>query len=240
MEKAPKRPSLTEFAVEQIRNAILSGELAPNSLTTAEKLASEIEMSRTPVREALLRLEQAGMVRIERNHGVTILPVTTQDLEDAFQLRFMLEVPATYRAAELAGHLDESFWEDLQEELDGMAAAAKEQDYARFMDCDVRFHELIHLATGNLRLARVVREVRQTITDRGVLTRKRLLDLDALIGEHMVVRDALVTNDPAAAANAMSEHLRRICVKILDGKAWTNQVWFDPALGLSQRTIAGD
>src|SRR5690349_14413699 len=100
MERAPKRLSLTEFAVEQIRRAILNGDLAPNSFTTAEKLASEMDMSRTPVREALLRLEQVGLVRIERNQGVTILPVTTQDLKDAFQLRFMLEVPAAYSAAE--------------------------------------------------------------------------------------------------------------------------------------------
>jgi DNA-binding GntR family transcriptional regulator len=254
MEKAPKRRSLTEFAVEQIRKGIRDGDLAPNSFTTAEKLASEMGMSRTPVREALLRLEQAGMVRIERNQGVTILSVTTQDLEDAFQLRFMLEVPAAYRAAEQAGTLGESTWENLQKELDKMNAAAKKGDYTGFMDCDEHFHELIHVATGNRRLPRVVREIRQAITDRGVLTEKRLfddrgvltekrlLDLGTLVGEHVAVRDAMLNRDPATAAAAMSDHLRNTYVRILDVK-WPDQPdqpWFNPSFGLSQRTIAGD
>jgi len=242
MEKAPKRRSLTEFAVEQIRKAIRNGDLAPNSFTTAEKLASEMGMSRTPVREALLRLEQADMVRIERNQGVTILPVTTQDLEDAFQLRFMLEVPAAYRAAEQAGTLGESTWENLQKELDDMTAAAKKGDYTGFMECDERFHELIHGATGNRRLPRVVREIRQAITDRGALTEKRLLDLGTLVGEHEAVRDAMLNRDPATAAAAMSDHLRNTYVRILDVK-WPHQPdqpWFNPSFGLSQRTVAGD
>jgi len=220
-------------------------------LTTAEKLASEMGMSRTPVREALLRLEQAGMVHIERNQGVTILPVTTQDLEDAFQLRFMLEVPAARRAAELAGTLGESFWEKLQKELDNMTTAAGDGDYNDFMKCDERFHELIHEATGNHRLARMVREIRQTITDRGVLTEKRLLDdrgvltekrlldLGALVKEHVAVRDAVLNCDPVKAATAMSDHLKNTSARILDVK-WTDQAWFNPSFGLSQRTVAGD
>src|SRR4051812_24178230 len=102
MKKAPERPSLTEFAVQQIRNAIISGELPAETFTTAEELAARLDVSRTPVREALGRLEQAGMVRIVRNQGVRILPVTSQDLDDVFQLRIQLEVPAAYRAAQLA------------------------------------------------------------------------------------------------------------------------------------------
>jgi DNA-binding GntR family transcriptional regulator len=242
MERAPKRLSLTEFAVEQIRRAILNGDLAPNSFTTAEKLASEMDMSRTPVREALLRLEQVGMVRIERNQGVTILPVTTQDLEDAFQLRFMLEVPAAYSAAERAGALDESVWENLQEQLDNMADAAKNKDYTRFVESDLRFHELIHLAAGNRGLARVVQELRQTVTDRALLTDKRLLDQDALwsVDEHERVRDAVHDGDPVKAAAAMSDHLTLVWDRVLKGRTWTDQAWFNPLPGLSQRTTAGN
>jgi DNA-binding GntR family transcriptional regulator len=240
MERAPKRLSLTEFAVEQIRRAILNGDLAPNSFTTAEKLASEMDMSRTPVREALLRLEQVGMVRIERNQGVTILPVTTQDLEDAFQLRFMLEVPAAYSAAERAGALDKSVWENLQEQLDSMRYAAKDKDYTRFMESDLRFHELIHLAAGNSGLARVVRELRQTVTDRAVLTDKRLLDQDALwsVEEHERVRDAVHDREPVKAATAMSDHLTQVCGRILKDRTWTDQAWFNPLRGLFQLTAA--
>lgn len=245
MEQAPKRLSLTEFAVEQIRRAILTGDLAPNSFTTAEKLASEMNMSRTPVREALLRLEQAGMVRIERNQGVTILPVTTQDLEDAFQLRFLLEVPAAYSAAERAGAgaLDKSVWENLQEQLDNMADAAKNRDDTRFMESDLRFHELIHLAAGNPGLARVVRELRQTVTDRAVLTdKRRLLDQHALwsLNEHERVRDAVRDGEPVKAAAAMSEHLTEVCGRIFQDRTWADQAWFNPFRSLLRRTVAGN
>src|SRR4051794_323207 len=123
MEKAPQRlPSLTDFALEQVRTAILNGELPPDTFTTADKIAASLGVSRTPVREALLRLEQAGMVRIERTQGVRILPVSPKDLEDSFQLRLMLEVPATYRAAQRMGkkQADQSFLDALQEELQKM------------------------------------------------------------------------------------------------------------------------
>jgi DNA-binding GntR family transcriptional regulator len=229
MEKAPARTSLTEFAVEQIRNAILSGELPPESFTTAEKLAKSIGMSRTPVREALLRLEQAGMVCIERTQGVRVLPVTVQDLEDAFQLRLMLEVPATYRAAQL---IDEGSLDQLQGELDEMTAAARDADYSTFMEHDARFHELIHLASGNQMLARIVRHVRQTITDRGLLTREHLPDLNDLIGEHKMIREALTPGNPYGAAEAMYDHLSGVRTKVLKERGTSGRVWFNPLFGL--------
>src|SRR5205823_3271892 len=114
-----------------------------------------------------------------------------------------------YAAAERAEALDESVWKNLQEQLDNMADAAKEQDYTRFMESDLRFHELIHLAAGNPGLARVVRELRQTVTDRALLTNKRLLDQDALwsVHEHELVMHAVHDGDTVKAATNMSDHL---------------------------------
>src|SRR5437773_4607603 len=93
-----RRESLAERVYEQIRNAIIMGELAPESRHSVNELATILSVSRTPVREALLKLADQGMVRFHRNVGVVILPTTIHDLEEVFSVRLLLEVPATFQA----------------------------------------------------------------------------------------------------------------------------------------------
>jgi DNA-binding GntR family transcriptional regulator len=240
MDKAPGRlPSLTDFAIEQIRTAIISGELRPGSFTTAEELAIKLGVSRTPVREALLWLERAGMVRIERKQGVRILDVTEDDLYESFQLRLLLEVPATSLAAQrvVQGRAPAGFFDQLQEQLEEMNVAARDGNYPRFMASDTRFHELIHLASGNRELARIVREIRQTITDRHVLNHETPgLSLEDLVAEHKLVQDALVTHSPEDAAQAMFDHVTRIGNKILN-PGWYEPAWFAGMLSMGEAKL---
>jgi DNA-binding GntR family transcriptional regulator len=95
------RESLNDRVYESIRDAIILGELAPGSLHSVYELAKILEVSRTPVREALVRLADQGMVRIERNRGARILQTSAHDLEEIYSIRLMLEVPATFRATQL-------------------------------------------------------------------------------------------------------------------------------------------
>jgi DNA-binding GntR family transcriptional regulator len=198
------RSTLTTRALEALRAAIVDGRLVAGERYSVAQLAERFGVSRTPVREALLVLERQGVVRFERNRGVRVLETTAHDLEEVFALRLLLEVPATRRACEL---MDQGDLDALARELETMRALAAEGDEGAFMAHDKRFHEVILRASGNLRLAAFVSQLRDVVRHRGASTVGRGRDLETILAEHVVVLDALRAGDPAAAARAMRRHL---------------------------------
>ena len=183
--------------------AIADGRLEAGGRYSVAQLAEQLGISRTPVREALLVLEREGRVRFERNKGVRVLETTAVDVAEVFELRLLLEVPATARAC---GIVETGA---LQAELDGMGEAARAGDEAAFMDRDERFHELILLAAGNRRLAAIVGGLRDTVRGRGASTVGRSRSLDEIQAEHGAILDALRAGDGDRAGAAMRYHLRR-------------------------------
>jgi len=183
--------------------AIADGRLEAGGRYSVAQLAEQLGVSRTPVREALLVLEREGRVRFERNKGVRVLETTAVDVAEVFELRLLLEVPATARAC---GIVETGA---LQAELDAMGEAARAGDEAAFMDRDERFHELILLAAGNRRLAAIVAGLRDTVRGRGASTVGRSRSLDEIQAEHGAILDALIAGDGDRAGAAMRYHLRR-------------------------------
>ena len=198
------RSTLTTRALEALRAAIVDGRLEAGERYSVAQLAERFGVSRTPVREALLVLERQGVVRFERNRGVRVLETTAHDLEEVFELRLLLEVPATRRASEL---LSEDDLAALDHELAAMSALAREGDEGAFMAHDKAFHEVILRASGNRRLTTIVSQLRDHVRFRGASTVGRSRDLEAIRGEHVAILDALRARDPRAAADAMRAHL---------------------------------
>ncbi|HMU25985.1 MAG TPA: GntR family transcriptional regulator [Solirubrobacterales bacterium] len=196
--------SLTARVRESIREAIIDGSLEPGSLHSVKSLADIFKVSRTPVREALIDLAGADMVEFERNRGVRILETSVHDLEEILVLRILLEVPATYRAAE---HIDADGLSALRQELDAMVEAAENGDEPTMMQHDRRFHELINTASGNSRLTEYVDSLRDLILTRGVSTVDNTRSLTEIVDEHEGILTAIASGDGEAAAAAMKEHL---------------------------------
>jgi len=195
--------TLASHARQAVLGAIGAGTLEPGGRYSVAQLAEQLGVSRTPVREALLMLEREGRVKFERNRGVRILETTVQDLAEVFELRLLLEVPATAKAT---GAVDT---DALQQELDAMADRAGADDEPGFMDHDERFHELILLAGGNRRLASIVAGLRDAVRGRGASTVGRSRSLDEIQAEHAAILDGLRAQDADRAAAAMRYHLRR-------------------------------
>ena len=196
------RETLATRALQELRTAIIDGRLAPGERFSVAQLAELFGVSRTPVREALLQLERQGVVRFERNRGVRVLETSAHDVQEVFELRLLLEVPATRRACR---RLRDDELEALERELAGMAEAA---DEAPFMAHDVRFHEILLAAAGNRRLVAAVRSLRDHVRFQVGSTVGRSGDLEAILAEHRVIRAALRERDADAAAEAMRAHLR--------------------------------
>lgn len=196
--------SLTDQVVEVVREAILSRELEPGELYSVYQLAERMKISRTPVREGLLRLAEAGMVRFERNRGFRVLERDPQSVIEVFHLRLLLEVPAVRLAA---AHAEEALVTALQDELGAMREKASEHDDVGFMRCDRRFHELLMEAAGNARLAAVVDGLRDMTTTLGTSTVDRSRTLAEIADEHEPILTAVRARDAEAAAQAMRSHI---------------------------------
>jgi DNA-binding GntR family transcriptional regulator len=196
--------SLTSQVLVALRAAILNEELPPGSLHSVHTLAAQLGVSRTPVREALITLAEQGMVRFERNRGFRILQTTLHDLEEVFQLRLLLEVPATYRAVQL---MDPADRQQLRQQYAAMERAAASGDEQRLWDRDRRFHEILLAASGNQRLIRYVDGLRDTVLMRGASTAGRSRTLHDIVVEHQAILERVEAGDAAGAAAAMRAHL---------------------------------
>ena len=195
--------TLAAHTRQAVLAAIADGRLEPGGRYSVAQLAEQLGISRTPVREALLVLEREGRVRFERNRGVRVLETTATDVAEVFELRLLLEVPATVKAC---GTVDA---EALEAELDAMGERSRAGDEPGFMDHDERFHELILLAAGNRRLATIVAGLRDTVRGRGASTVGRSRTLEEIQAEHAAILDALRSGDADRAGAAMRYHLRR-------------------------------
>jgi DNA-binding GntR family transcriptional regulator len=196
--------SLTDQAVVAIRSAVRDGTLQPRRLYSAYQIASYLGVSRSPVREALMRLAEAGMVAFERNRGFRIVIPGPADIAEVFQLRLLLEVPAARRAA-LA--VPAGLVAGLGAELARMHAAAAGRDEPLFMRHDQMLHQLILEAAGNTRLTALVGNLRDTTRILGASTADRTRTLDDIAAEHAPIVAAITAGDPGAAAAAMAHHV---------------------------------
>ncbi len=198
------RTTAAERVFSRLREEILTGDRAPGSQHSIYRLAEELEVSRTPVREAVLRLADAGLVTVERNRGVRVRGVTVQDVLDVFDLRILLEVPATAFAAL---HADEDQRRRLRACLDAMAAAASEDDAEAFDEHDRALHAALHAVSGNARLGEEVLALRESIQSRGASTIHRSRGATEVLEEHVPVVEAVLAGDASRAATLMHAHL---------------------------------
>jgi DNA-binding GntR family transcriptional regulator len=204
--------SLTAKVTEALRMAIVSGELVAGRLYSANELAVVLGVSRTPVREALIQLASKGMVHFERNRGVRILQTTAHDLEEVFELRLLLEVPAARVAAV---SMKEHDLEQLEGALQRMHQAADDGDEKLLADNDRAFHDLILEGAGNHRLAAFVDSLRDMVITRGVSTAGASRTLSDIAHEHDAIVERLRARDGEGAAEAMLAHLTQTATLLL-------------------------
>lgn len=167
------------------------------------------------MREALIDLSSRGMVRFERNHGVRILQTSLHDLDEIFEIRLLLEVPASRRAVE---RLDDVGIRSLQSAFDSMAKAAAAGDEARMWRRDRTFHHTLLTLSGNRRLADYVDSLRDMVLMRGATTAGRTRTLLEIVEEHREILDCIVKKDALGASNALQAHIKHTAeLLIIDG-----------------------
>ena len=208
----PGRRSATDEVFARLREEILTGRLTPGSQHSVYRLSAELGVSRTPVREAVLRLADLGLVTIEKNRGIRVRGVHVEDVRDVFELRLLLEVPV---AAAAARGGDPVLPVRLREVLAAMRAAADEDDVPTFAQLDRSLHAALGEAVGNARLSQEVDRLRDSIQVRGVATFGRTRSMRDVADEHEPIVAAVEAGDAAAAASAMRDHLVRTAALLI-------------------------
>ncbi len=193
---------LTEQALEEVRRAIIEGRLPAGSLTSVRALSDALGISRTPVREALVDLAKTGMVSFERNRGVRIVDSQGHDIQEIFQLRRMLEIPAMLEAVP---RFQTKQTKALGRELAAMRSHL--DDERQFMLHDRAFHRLPLEVIGNGRMIAILESLRDQTRVRNLSTVGRSRDLRAIVAEHKAIYDAVRHGHPREAAQAMERHL---------------------------------
>lgn len=195
---------MTDSIHVALREAVLSGELASGSLHSIYQLADRFNVSRTPVRDAVLRLADTGMLEIERNHGVRVRGLKVEDVREVFEARLLLEVPA---AAFAAAQTNDTLVADLRMCLRNFAAAVASNDESESKRSDRQLHSIIIAATGNRRISAMVESLRDITQAHGVWTAGHSRTLLAIQHEHEPIVEAVAAGNAEAAAQLMHDHL---------------------------------
>lgn len=200
----PGAPSLADAVVLAVRDGVAAGALVPGETYSVYQLADVLGVSRSPVREAVTRLADAGLVEIARNRGFRVLLPTARDITDIIEVRLALE-PAAARRTAVEGSAE--VHAELRAALAVMAGAAASGDEAAFWPADRRLHDVLLRGAGNARVATIVDQLRTTTALLGPPTTASGRRLPAILAEHETVVAAVLARDGATADAAMRRHL---------------------------------
>lgn len=197
-----RRPQLSDEVATYIRELIMSGQVRQGEFLRLEKVASDLGISATPVREALLSLRGEGFVHLEPRRGFVVASLSRQDVEDLFFVQASIAAELAARAAERisSGDLDEL--ERLQE---GMAKAAENDDVDSIEDHNHRFHRVLNVAADSPKLAWLLGTVVRYAPRR--FYGKIQGWIDASLEDHRNILTALRDRDTDGARKAMYEHI---------------------------------
>ena len=199
-----RRRGLADEVADRIRDAIFSGAYAPGGQLREVELADALDVSRGPVREALLRLEREGLVRSAWHRGATVTTLSARDVTELDSLRGALEQLAVQ---EVIAHGSDDDIGAVEKAAERMARAEDEHEMVR---CDIAFHDAVYAAARHRRLLEAWKTIRSQV-HLFLLTRIGVSSTDYLAhipGEHRELAAALRARDAKVALELFAKHRR--------------------------------
>jgi DNA-binding GntR family transcriptional regulator len=201
--------SLGAAAYAALKQAVLDASLAPGSTASEPEIAARLGMSRTPVHEAVLRLQSEGFLRVIPKRGVLVVPVARADVADVYEVLIALEGAAAARLARAPAALHE-----LRALTAEMEQALHENRRRAWAEADDAFHRLLLRACGNTRLEAGAANALD-LAGRARLVTLAARPLAASAAEHWALIEALDSGDAAGAQSILAEHRSRAAREML-------------------------
>ena len=203
-------PSVADSVYDQLWRRIVNREFQPGDRLVEEALAQELGTSRTPVREALLRLGQTGIVQLSGRKGFSIPVITAADVTELYDLRTAIETFAIRRATPSISDQEIEIHRGLQQAALHQSQGGDPATAEAFFRADLSLHSVLHSLGGNRRSTRILSEVMGQLS---LLSMRASLVPEKnrlAIAEHQVILDALAARESALAARAMEAHLEAV------------------------------
>lgn len=210
-----KAPSLVADAYQALKNAIRDNAFAPGYQGSEQEIALRLGMSRTPVHEALIRLQEEGLVRVLPKRGVTVLALSPDDMREVYDVIIALEGMAAELIAAMSPKDRRPIVTALESINAEMKAALQRDELDAWARADDRFHRALIDGSGNTRLARLA----NTIMDQSHRARMMTLRLRAKptksLKEHQALIAALKSGDAMLSCSEAQNHRRRARSELL-------------------------
>lgn len=195
----------------ELRGAIVAMKFRPGQAISEQDIADQLGVSRQPVREAFIKLSEAGLLSIRPQRGSFIVKISVRQVFDARFVREAVELAVVRRAVAEMKARDIDL---LRDNLRAQANAAEDRDHAGFLDLDERFHRDIALHVGCEYAWRVVEETKAQMDRVRYLSMPEATPFSLLITQHHAIVDAIADRDADRAEAAMRQHLQEILTSL--------------------------
>lgn len=215
MKKITQPASLSDQAYNIIKAEILNGKLQDNDVLPEEKLANSLGISRTPLRDALLRLANEGLIIQKNGEPARVASFTQETSLEYMEVRLLLEV---FNIEKIITEIDAQFLSNLQINLDEQAFAISQGTYNDFIEKDREFHLLLASYSGNEELKRMIHRI-NTGVNRAFIILSKTVPQSAQFAyeEHLEIYEALKKRNIILAKNKMIAHLSNVENRFLSG-----------------------
>jgi DNA-binding GntR family transcriptional regulator len=203
------RPNLSEIAYDELKEMILTGELAQGERIILEKMSEKLNLSITPLREALNKLAQDDLIRATPRSSYEVISLDSDDISDILDLREMLEIFALRTWGENLAQFPVQAFRDVFAKLKGTS------NHRKFVETDIKFHEVIASLTKNRKLVKLYSYIRNPERLLMVPSAKIEGRMDQAIEEHQKILDAIQKKDLDLATKRLSAHIQKVKTLLL-------------------------
>ena len=204
---------LREIVYEELKRQILVGEIAPGTRMMEVELAEDMGVSRTPVREAIRKLEKEGLVTIEPRRGAYASDISIKDMVDVLEVRQMLEGMAASMAAQKVTEEEKL---DFVEANSAYKNAVKKGNIEEIIRYDELFHQLIVSYSGNKTLNQLLSQVQELALRFRYIYYDDFSRYENLPVEHEEIEEAIISGDTQKAKVVAEEHVERLKKFVID------------------------
>lgn len=195
---------LRDVVFNTLRQAILTGELKPGERLMEIHLANRLGVSRTPIREAIRKLELEGLVTMIPRRGAEVAQITEKSMKDVLEVRRTLDALSAELACERISKEEE---DALLKACQDFEEAVKTKDAKIIAKADVALHDIIAAATGNQRLIQLINNLAEQMYRYRFEYIKDTSQHEQIIKEHRIIYESIVNKDKEAASNMAKTHI---------------------------------
>ena len=206
--------SLADDAYERLKHEVLSNRMPPGFQALEPEISNRLNMSRTPVREALIRLQEEGLIEMIPRRGMRVLPLSPDDMREIYEVLVCVEAEAVALLAARKPSREDLF--PLEEAVCEMESALERDDLDAWANADSRFHILLGELCGNGRLASIAETLHNQVHRARMLTLRLREKPVRSTNDHRKQISRILEGNPEAAREAYREHRERVTRDLLE------------------------